>query len=442
MLERKWWGDRRARIVAGVIASLCMLIGVAGASALSFTSPRTIGKAGQSHGFPRIAIDSQGRGTVVWHNYERRNGRIEAVQMSAGKIVGSSKVLSDPSFDANNAQVGVDGDGRAVVVWQASKGDASPIQLTTFGPGGQQGPVENLPGEGSEPEIAVNDSGAFAGCWTRYNDQGGADLAALLVQPDGTSGPVATLDSDVDPTGDDLAQVAIDASGRATVMWEASRRNPTIYAAQLDGSGIVAQPRALSNPKKPSYIGALATDQDGATAIVWTQRSGEVKVRRLASDGKAGATRTLSGRGLTGRPNVVIDSSGRSTVAWTTGSGLLRWVRLDPKGIPGPKRRLKARGAGANDMAVDESGRVWIAWNRASYQKKSGSYSGSIRTMRLSATGRAGRVRTLTGPKEDTYDFQGLSRPDIALDRRGIASVVWPDTASTNARIRLIRSVP
>lgn len=442
MLEREWSRGTRAQIGVAMTAMILALIGAAGASALSFSSPKTIGKAGASHGFPRIATDSQGRGTVVWHNYERRKGRIEAVQLSAGGNAGSPKVLSDPSYDANNAQVGVDGDGRAVVVWQASKGDKSPIQLTTLLPGGNQGPVENLPGEGSEPEIAVNDSGAFVVCWTRYNDRGGADLAALLVQPDGTSSPVVTLDSDVDPTGDDLAQVTIDASGRATVMWEASRRNPTVFAAQLDAGGIVKGPLVLSNPKKPSYIGAAATNEDGATTIAWTQRSGEVKVRRLAPDGKPGATRTLSGRGLTGRPNVVVDKTGRSTVAWTTGSGLLRWMRLDSKGVPGPKRQLKARGAGANDMAVDESGRVWIAWNRARYQKKSGSYSGSIRAMRISATGRAGRVRTLTKPNEDTYDFQGLSRPDIAAGTGGTASFIWADTASLNAGIRLVRSLP
>lgn len=442
MREREWSRGRRAQVGVALTATLLVLVGVSGASALSFNSPKTIGSAGASHGFPRIAIDSQGRGTIVWHNYERRNGRIEAVQVNPNGSTGSPKVLSGPSFDANHGEVAVDGDGRATIVWAAAKGGSYPIQWTTLGSDGTQGPVRNLSGEGSGAELAANGSGEFVVAWTRYNDAGGADLAAQLVQPDGTSGPVQLLDRDVDPTGDGLARVTIDVSGRATVMWESSRRNPTIYAAQLDESGIVTQPRALSNPKRPSYIGSIATDQAGNSTIAWTQRSGEVKVRRLAADGAPGATRTLSGRGLTGAPTAVVDGSGRSTIAWSSGSGYLHWVRLAPNGAPVLKRKLRARGAGAANMAADTSGRVWITWNRARFQKKPGSYSGSIRAMRLSVTGNAGRVRTLTKPNEDTYDFQGLSSPDIAIDGGGVASVVWPDTAGLNARIRLTRSVP
>lgn len=428
---RLGWRAALAAVVVAVFGLVC----VTGASAFSLGSPKTIGRAGQSHGFPQVAIDSKGRGTVVWHNYELNNGRIEAVQVKANGTVGKPKFLSDPSFDSNNAQVAVDGNGSAVIVWGAYKNSQSLVQMTSLDAQGNQGPVVTLPGEGTDPMVAVNKAGATVVVWKAY-DGGNAKLHSMVL-PDGQTGTTFELDPVIDTTGDDQYDVSIDSDGQATVMWQASRAYSTVYFAQVDGNGVTTPSTVLSSPNRSCFIGDLQTDKAGFTTLAWTQRSGEVKAARLSPGGSLGKIRTLQGRGLTGVPQIAIDGSNRATIAWRSGTNLLRWVRLSPVGVPGTSGKL--RGASVESMAADGAGRVWISWNH-SRTRKDGFSAGSIKAVMLSSKSKASRIRTLTSRDEDTYDFQATNHPAVAVSKGGVASFVWADVSRRNARVRMVRA--
>jgi hypothetical protein len=427
--------DVRARTIAFVFvvvaAFLTAMIGAAGASAFSFAPAKTIGKAGDSRGFPRAAVDQAGVRTVVWHNFERRDGRIQAVRIGADGTIGSVKTLSVSNQDSSNPEVGVDESGRATIAWEARKGGESIVQWTRLETDGSQGTVETLPGEGADVDVAVNGDGAAVVAWTRYTETN-TNLVAATVQPDGTLGPVATLDTSANTTGDEYKMLEIDGFGRGTVLWEDYRRNPTVYVARIDSSGIISQPRALSNPGRPAYLGSVDTHESGLGIALWTIRSGEIKMTRLFPDGTVGPVRTLSGKGFNS-PFVAIDDQRRATAVWGVAGKKLKWLRIGADGKRGKTRVRK--GASVNDIAMDGQGRVWVVWNKTTFRKGDG-YRGSIKALRISRNGSVSAVRTLSGANENTYDFQGGIVPEVATSASGTAAVVWTDASVRNGRIR------
>jgi hypothetical protein len=426
--------DRTAPVIAFVLFLLVTMIGAAGASALSFTAPITVGKAGESRGFPRVAVDSTGRGVVAWHNFGRgvsANGRIQAVLIDREGKPGTAKTLSDPSDDAANPEVGIDRDGRATIVWQAR--NSGRVQWTRLSAQGGQSPVENLPGDGSYPQVAVNEDGVAVVAWEGFNEASYETLRAALILPDGSVTPVQQVDGTAGSVdGDDYYSVAIDPLGRATVVWEDLRRGkPAVFSARIAADGNAGRRQLLSRPGRISYIGSVAVDDAGVSTVAWSERSGFIRVVRVRSDGTPGVARRLTGRGLNGSPLVVVDGSGRATVAWA-GAGPLHWVRLNTTGKPG--RRGSLKGAGLSDMAVGGDARVWLTWKGASPGGKA-----SVKAMRLSRDARTGRVRTLSNPGEDVYDFQGFAQPRVAAGGGGgVAMAVWPDLARRNPDIRLV----
>jgi hypothetical protein len=433
VIGERWLKGRARQLAAASVAVIvAAVVGAVGASALTFAAPKTIGKAGESRGFPRVAVDSAGRGVVVWHNYGRRKGRIQAVLVGQGGQTGSPRVLSDPTLDASNPEVGIDGDGRATVVWLARR--SGRIQWTRLAADGVQAPVQTLPGDGSEPKVAVNEAGAAVVAWTAIveNSSGFASrrLHAVLIRQDGSVGSVQRIG----PAEENLEEVAIDALGRATFAWQGDLRGkPVVYVSRMDEDGNAGPARVISAPGRLSYIGSVAVDGAGVSTVAWSERSGRIRVARILPDGAPGAVRRLSGKGFNGSPSVVVDDSGRATVAWA-GAGPLRWVRLSPSGAPG--RRGSLKGASLSDMAVGRSGRVWIVWS-AQRRRSTGRTYASVRAMRLSPDGKAGRTRTLSKPGEDVYDFQGEVGPELAVGGAEVARVVWPNVASRNPGIRL-----
>ena len=90
-------GSRGGVVMVGVCVAAVLVASVA--SAASFSSPKTIGDAGQSRGFPRIASDSAGDSLVVWHDYQQSKGRIQARPIAADGTIGSTSTLSNPGAD-------------------------------------------------------------------------------------------------------------------------------------------------------------------------------------------------------------------------------------------------------------------------------------------------------------------------------------------------------
>lgn len=418
-------GVRGSRVGVVMVAGCVAAVLVASvASAASFSSPKTIGDAGQSRGFPRIASDSAGDSLVVWHDYQQSKGRIQALPIAADGTIGSTSTLSDPGADSNNPAVDLDATGTATVVWGGSAG----VQWTHVSADGSQTPPASL-GEGEDPDVAVNDAGRAVVVWSDY-----PALRAAIVEPDGSVGTVQTLDEHLLDFGD-VANVAIDATGRATAVWQGYAGGaPAVMASRFSTDGTAGPVLRISTRSKPAFPGGVAIDAQGVTTAAWSKRSGQVMATRVTADGRLGQTKKLGDSRFSGSPEVVIDSSGTATVAWRAVVGSrsdLHWVRLSSSGAMS-KERSVAR-ASVDSMGIDGAGRVTLVWNWTRAGSRTSPPPAEIRALQLQANGKAGKVQTLSSKGENTYDFQGFVEPVVAVAESGTARVVWPNT---KAKIR------
>jgi hypothetical protein len=90
----------------------------------------TLSEPGQDARFPQPAVDAQGRATVVWHRFDGANTRVQAVRLGAEGSPGTLHTLSDAGQDASPPQLAVDAQGRATVVWSRSDGMKRRVQAT------------------------------------------------------------------------------------------------------------------------------------------------------------------------------------------------------------------------------------------------------------------------------------------------------------------------
>jgi hypothetical protein len=173
---------------------------------------------------PQVAVDDRGRATVVWAEPFRPR-RIRSVRLDADGDPGAVETLARAS---HAPKVDVDDRGRATVVWQRTirKKDGAlqfRVQSARIGADGDPGAVKTLSrSRGSLPEVAVDERGRATVAWhrLRLRDKGDIErIEARRLRPRGKPEPVQTL---AKREGVGFPRVAVDASGRPTVVWAVS----------------------------------------------------------------------------------------------------------------------------------------------------------------------------------------------------------------------------
>ena len=162
---------------------------------------------------PQVAVEPDGRATIVWQRFDGADQRIEAVRLGADGSVGPVQVLSEASEDATSPQVAVDPDGRATIVWQRFDGADQRIEGVRIGADGGVGPVQVLSEAGEDaiaPQVVAHSGGHATVAWRtggagavkalRLGPSGPGDLVHILTDAAGALGPVvigATNDSTI-----------------------------------------------------------------------------------------------------------------------------------------------------------------------------------------------------------------------------------------------------
>jgi hypothetical protein len=378
-------GVSKAAIVLCALAASLILPSMAQAR-LAFPPPQTLSPVGESASDPSVAVDPQDRATVAWLRFDGGRSRIESVRVDADGVPGEVSTLLAVAEDRLlGPQVAVGPDGRAIVVWER---DTEAFK---------------------ESDCSAGD---FSTC-----------VQAVSIAPDGTPSPVMTLARFDTPERDpDLGgpgkgpQVAVDSQGRATVAW---RR--TDYAAgtvvqsmrlAADGSPGTVQTLSAEGAGDPS----LAVGPDDRVTVTWP-RSGKIESVRLGADGTPEPLQTLFKRGTNDDPQVAVDRRGRATVVCAEPSRprRIRSVRLDADGDPGAVETL-ARGSRSPRLDVDPRGRATVVWERTTRGKR-GTLQFRVQSMRLRTDGKPRAVKTLSKSRG--------SLPEVAVDARGRAMVVW-----------------
>jgi hypothetical protein len=234
------------------------------------------------------------------------------------------------------------------------------------------------------------------------------------------------------PTG---AQVALDASGAAVVVWFwGGFADGTIRSRHHTpdaGWGPIEQ---IDSNETDAFYPALAVDPNGNAVSVW-QQAGETNRgiwanRYTAGSGWGTAVRVDVEEGDRSGPQVAIDASGNAIAVWNQSDGAREniWAnRSSPDGSWGVAQLIETENLGhasSPRVAMDPDGNATAVWHQSDGERA------SIWANRYTPSSGWGVADTIE--KND----EGEARlPYVAMDPDGNAMVVWHQSDGTRFNI-------
>ena len=211
-----------------------------------------------------------------------------------------------------------------------------------------------------------------------------------------------------------------------------------LLAAPASATLSYPSPQTLSEAGQQAEAPQVAIDSTGRATVVWRRFDGSIdriQSVRLGADGTPGAVQTLSQAGQNAfDPQVAIDGSDRATITWRRrdGSSIYRIqsTRLAADGSPEVVKTLSAGlyDAFAPQLAIDGSDRATVTWYRLDGSNN------RVQSARLGANGTPQAVKTLSGAG------QPAESPQVAIDGSDRATVVWARSDGSNQRIQSVRA--
>jgi hypothetical protein len=293
----------------------------------SWTSPADIGEVALGAApEPWIAVDWEGRATVVWKDA----GVIEsAFRPFAGSWEAPVPLSPEESF---TPQAAMDARGDTTVAWMHFDGSNYVVE-SAYRPEGAEWEAPTLvsqPGEaGGNPHVALDAAGDSLVAWR--GDDEGKEFVRAAYRPTGGSWSAA---SDVSTEGEavEAVRAAVDPSGNAIVAWAGNGSEDGGYkvvrAAYKPTGDSWESPVDLSTSGGNSFPSDVVFDTGGNASLVW-QRQHEASTTVQAAYKPAGeeweASVDLSEEGKQGvDPVVVLDAPGDSTAA--DGNATAVWI--------------------------------------------------------------------------------------------------------------------
>jgi hypothetical protein len=225
---------------------------------------------GQDAHRPQVAIDSQDRATVVWQATAGSASRIQLVRIRADGTRGVVRDLSATGRQADTPQLAVDSRGRAIVVWNALNGTRSRIQSRRINVDGTLDPIHNLSPAGrhaSSAQVAVDFNDRATVVWQRH-DETNTGIQAVRIAPNGAPGTV----QDLSAAGRIATEprLAVDPQGLATVVWRGfDGKTLRIQAVQIRADGSPGWVKTLSAPEASGVRPEVADGPQGRPTAVW-----------------------------------------------------------------------------------------------------------------------------------------------------------------------------
>lgn len=338
------------------------------------------GEAGKTPGdalAPQVAVAPDGTAVVAWTRWDGANFRIQERRIDpAGVPEEATRTLSGSGQDAADPQLDVGPDGAATVVWRRFDGFHPLVQVKRIAPDGtSEEPAQRLSESGQdavEPDVAVAPDGVATVVWSRY-DGSDSIVQRRRVEADGTLAATASLSAAGESAIE--SQVELGPDGEATVVWvRFDGANWIVQGQRFDPAGAAAGAVFdLSAAGRGAAEPQLAVDADGLATVVWDRYDGSnfvVQGRRISAAGALLGTISLSATGRDAAdPQVAARPAGGATVLWSRFDGS-NWIvqrrDLGADGVAGAFEGLSAPGRGAGDAvaAWGEDGTLAMTWRR------------------------------------------------------------------------------
>jgi hypothetical protein len=305
----------------------------------------------------------------------------------------------------------------ALLAFAASLGLALSVPASAESPFVFSPPMQLAGPNAHIADVAVDGSGRTTIVWHEYTTDGkSALIQTARLGADGVLGPARTLAMTSRGIPACCASVVVDSLGRATVAWlESDAVTHWVEAVQLGADGAPVGPvRTLSPAGEDAGAPVLAVDSLGRVTVVWQmgESSRRIESVRLLPDGASDAPQTLSEPGVDSlAPRLAIDPQDRIAVAWKSTNGL-QLVRLGSDGSPGSVKTVLSPEAGASPgrMVIDSHGRVTFSL----WESRQG------KAIHVDLDGTVGAVLTLSGADEEIWDA-----PLLAVDHQDRVAAVW-----------------
>src|SRR5262245_34537424 len=178
----------------------------------------TVSASGHAPRFPKVGLDDDGDGVVVWDALLGSDDRrVYARRISRTGSLGPVQILSPAGLIVQGTDVAVDSDGDAVVTWAEWHEDGSVFpRMRRLSRTGSLSPAVTLaaaPARAEPPAVSLDRQGDAVLAWANDNVVQARTLSAA-----GTLGPLETVSADLSPIDRHFtAKVAIDRDGDALV---------------------------------------------------------------------------------------------------------------------------------------------------------------------------------------------------------------------------------
>jgi hypothetical protein len=297
---------------------------------------RTLSEAGEDAALPQIAIDSADRATVVWHRSEGSSFLVESVRLDPDGEPEDLQSLSDVTEGAFDAQIAIDGADRATVVWRRSDGSNNRVQSVRIDAEGRPEEVQTLSSGGlnaADPQIAIDSADRATVVWQRFD---GKKFRVQSVRLDADRVPDEVRTLSHAGQNADRSRVAIDASDRATVVWQRSDGSAhRVQSVRLDADADPGRVRTLSDPGEGAFTPELAIEGGASATVVWQRSDGttqRIQSVRLAAGRTPGTVETVSDPGGAGNPQIAFGADDRGTIVWQRFDGTNTRIQSIPVG--------------------------------------------------------------------------------------------------------------
>jgi hypothetical protein len=268
---------------------------------------------------PQIAVDRNNNVTVVWERYAGTKLLVQSVDRPAGGSWTSPADIGEVALGAApEPWIAVDWEGRATVVWK----DAGVIE-TAFRPfaGSWEAPVPLSPEESFTPQAAMDARGDTTVVWMHYD--GSSLVVESAYRPEGAEWEAPTLVSQPGEAGGS-PHVALDAAGDSLVAWRGEDEGKEfVRAAYRPAGGSWAPAGDVSTEGEAVEAVRAAVDPSGNAIVAWAGNGsgdGGYKVVRAAYKPAGGSWESpvdLSTSGGNSFPSdVVFDTGGNAALVW------------------------------------------------------------------------------------------------------------------------------
>ncbi len=383
--------------------------------------------------FPQVAVDSAGNATATWNQSVGGIENIYSNRYPVGSVWGAPVLIETSGTSATYSDVAVDSAGNAIAVWEQDiVGGYDSIRANRYVSGSVWGAPQTIDVNAN----LANPSDLISGAKIAFDPSAGGSAFAVWKQ----QSTIAAIDNiyanryltvgspggwqtavaiEAQGTAATSPQVAVSSAGKAIAIWQQAN---DIYA-NVFSAGVWGTEAAID--LGPLTAGAASApqvvfDPSGNAMAIWVQANDIVGNLYLAADGWSGASVAIdndASAATPSAPQIAFDANGNAIAVWIQSGNVMANYYTSGGSWKATSMTLDNLATVASEpkIAFDTNGNAIAIWIQ------SDGVQASVYASRYVAA-----TKTLDTPVLIENDSTAAaSRPEVAVDGLGYATVVW-----------------